>query len=155
MDAPVLRALRLAQGPSGECAEGDQLACPLLLRLTPWVGHVLHGPVGPVEAQRSSPPAAPRVMAPDSERMVHAAGDSLGCHECSAVRVHGGPSVGQETHGIMVASGLRLCQGVRTLRIVLGITERDEAPRVVQHIVSPDAIGLAGCCRQRPDGLPL
>jgi hypothetical protein len=74
MDGSALHALVLAQGPSGEFAENDQLACPLLLRLTQWVGPVIYGPVGPVDVQRSSPPASPLVMSPDIERMVHAVG---------------------------------------------------------------------------------
>jgi hypothetical protein len=61
------------QGPSGEFAEHHQLACPLLLPLTQWVGHVIHGPVGPVEVQRSLPPASSLVMSPNIERIIHAA----------------------------------------------------------------------------------
>ena len=117
MDASALRALILMQGPSGEFAENHQLTYPLLLCLTQGVGYVIHGPVGPVEVQRSSPPASPLVMSPDIESMVHAAGTPSAvmsghgrhpCHECSAVRAYGDPSLGQDAHGFMVASRLRL-----------------------------------------------
>ena len=65
IDPSALRAFVLAQGPSGEFAENHQLACPLLLHLTQWVGHIIDGPVGPAEVQRSSPPASPLAMSPD------------------------------------------------------------------------------------------
>jgi hypothetical protein len=74
INCSALRAVSLAQGPSGKFAENHQFACSLLLRPTQSLGHVLRGPVGPIDVQRSSPPASPLVMSPDIDSMGHASG---------------------------------------------------------------------------------